>query len=78
LADKRVQDVSGDYESGNQPAGDADIRRIRRQATALTTGKLERDVDEVLRAKGVRMDEPLGEKSLRKASAGRVLRRRKA
>jgi len=61
MASKRVHDVSSEYpEDATRPASNDDIARIKRYAVALKTGKLERDVDTVLSAKGLKLDEPLG------------------
>jgi hypothetical protein len=68
MAAKRVADVSSDYSDGGEhPASNARLGRIRKQAQPLPVGKLERDVDALLRSKGVRLDEPVREKRLGRA-----------
>lgn len=65
MAAKRVADVSADYESTQHGATNTEIGRIRKLSKPLQTGKLERDVDALLRSKGVRLDETAGGKRLR-------------
>lgn len=73
MASKRIQDVSGEYpQDAARPASDAQVASIKRAATPLRTGRLERDVDAVLVAKGFRLDEAIG--GARKKKAGRRLR----
>lgn len=55
---KRVHDVSDEYEEA-RPASDNDIARIKHAATGLRTGRLEKNVDALLGAKGLRLDEAL-------------------
>ena len=65
MASKRVADVSADYTDGQEHrASNAELGRIRKLAQPLQTGKLERDVDALLRAKGVPLDETVGAKRL--------------
>jgi hypothetical protein len=57
---KRVTDVSGEYDGdAAPPASDTDIARIKREAVALKTGRVERDVDALLHAKGLPLDQTL-------------------
>lgn len=63
---KRVTDVSDEYHQAAPahqpmvaPASDKKIAKIRRLATPLRIGKLEKDVDAVLMSKGLAIDQPL-------------------
>ena len=71
MAAKRVMDVASDYQEPKGPAGNTQIKAIHKKAVKLKTGRLERDVDRLLEAKGLRLDETVPGTSapkLRKAS----------
>lgn len=76
MADKTVTDVSKEYaESPFQPVADLDIQQIKRRAHPLKTGKLEKDVDALLRTQGFSLDETLTAPKKRGKPRGRRLRK---
>jgi hypothetical protein len=74
MAEKRVVDVTGDYQdAGVRAATDDELHRIKRGAVPLRTGKLEKDVDALLHSKGVPLDESLAS-AVKHYGRGRRLR----
>lgn len=78
MAAKRVTDISNEYLDENaRPASDSDVQRIKRSATILATGKVERDVDKLLATKGLALDETVTE-AVREFRKARSTSRKKA
>jgi len=69
MSAKRVSDVSSDYTDVTEHvATNSEVQRIKRAASRLQTGKLERDVDALLRSKGVGLNDVVGARRLGRGS----------